>query len=144
MADVNGDGLLDFAIANQWAQSTFYWNHSPRAGAFLGLSLLVPNGPVAGATARVLRYPITGLAARPAIGADVSVRLSKRRTLIGEVDGGNGGGSANAPEVLLGLGRTYTDPLAVDVAWRSVGGALEHVRLELRPGWHTVVLGGKR
>ncbi|HBL12708.1 MAG TPA: RNA-binding protein, partial [Cyanobacteria bacterium UBA11162] len=39
-ADVDGDGDLDFAIANQWEPSYFYRNDSQKAGKFLELRLL--------------------------------------------------------------------------------------------------------
>jgi enediyne biosynthesis protein E4 len=147
MADVNGDGLLDFAIANQWAPSSIYWNHSPRAGSFLGLNLVVPAGAAAsGASAatRVLQYPSQGLAARPAIGADATIQLPDGRRLVGEVDGGNGHASANAPELLFGLGSRAPDRLPVRLTWIAAGGALRHASLELAPGWHTVLLGAAR
>ncbi|HWS53044.1 MAG TPA: VCBS repeat-containing protein, partial [Pyrinomonadaceae bacterium] len=38
-ADVDGDGRLDFAVANQWDASVFYRNEGAGAGAFLGLRL---------------------------------------------------------------------------------------------------------
>jgi hypothetical protein len=142
MADVNGDGLLDFAIANQWAPSSMYWNRSPRAGSFLGLDLVVPLGtrpPPPAVT--VAAYPSHSLAVRPAIGALATVRLPSARRLIGEVDGGNGHASDSAPELLFGLGRNAGNQIAVQVTWRAVGGELRHARLELAPGWHTVVLG---
>ncbi|HEY8020394.1 MAG TPA: FG-GAP and VCBS repeat-containing protein, partial [Thermoanaerobaculia bacterium] len=36
VADVDGDGRLDLAVANQWGDSYFYRNVSPHPGAFLG------------------------------------------------------------------------------------------------------------
>lgn len=142
MADVNGDGLLDLAIANQWAPSTFYWNRSRRAGSYLGLDLVVPLGTHAPPqTVTDLSYPSPGLAARPAIGATAIVRLRDGRRLIGDVDGGNGHASASAPELLFGLGPGPGNRIAVRVTWRAVGGQLRHADLELSPGWHTVMLG---
>ena len=41
-ADVDGDGDLDFAVANQWEPSAFYQNNCPACGAFLALRLLLP------------------------------------------------------------------------------------------------------
>jgi hypothetical protein len=41
-ADVDGDGLLDFALANQWEPSYFFRNLAPKPGAFLGLNLRLP------------------------------------------------------------------------------------------------------
>jgi hypothetical protein len=142
MADVNGDGLLDFAIANQWAPSSMYWNRSPRAGSFLGLDLVVPLGTLPPPPAvTVAAYPSHSSAVRPAIGAVATVRLPSGQRLIGEVDGGNGHASASAPELLFGLGRRAGARIAVEVSWRAVGGELRHAQLELAPGWHTVVLG---
>jgi hypothetical protein len=43
-ADVDGDGDLDFAVANQWETSRFFRNDGPGPGAFLGLHLLLPIG----------------------------------------------------------------------------------------------------
>ena len=36
VADVDGDGALDFAVANQWAASSFYRNTGPAAGRSWG------------------------------------------------------------------------------------------------------------
>src|SRR5215831_12975789 len=41
-ADVDGDGLLDFAVGNQWEDSAFYHNQTKSAGNFLQLYLLLP------------------------------------------------------------------------------------------------------
>ena len=41
-ADVDGDGDLDFAVANQWETSRFYQNECPNCDAFLGVHLLLP------------------------------------------------------------------------------------------------------
>jgi hypothetical protein len=42
VADVNGDGRLDFAIANQWGPSYVFINEAPNPGSFLGLHVLLP------------------------------------------------------------------------------------------------------
>jgi hypothetical protein len=142
LADVFGNGLLDFAVANQWARSTMYLNRSRRRGAYLGLNLVVPLGTEApGSSVRVRSYPNVGLAARPAVGAEAWVNLP-HRTLVQSVDGGNGHASASAPQLLFGLGPRAADRVAVHLVWRAVGGALRRARLELTPGWHTLVLGG--
>src|SRR5205085_6810162 len=39
VADVDGDGRLDIAVANMWGVSSFYHNESPNTGEFLGLHL---------------------------------------------------------------------------------------------------------
>ena len=43
VADVDGDGRLDYAVANQWAPSSFYHNDAANPGAFLGLRLRSPT-----------------------------------------------------------------------------------------------------
>ena len=45
LADVDGDGRLDFAVANQWEPSFLFRNTAPNPGAFLGLHLRLPVGP---------------------------------------------------------------------------------------------------
>lgn len=51
--DVDGDGRLDYAVANQWEDSWFYRNRSPYAGSFLGLHIRRGKVSVIGATATV-------------------------------------------------------------------------------------------
>lgn len=137
--DVNGDGVLDLAIANQWERSYLYLNHSPRRGAFLGLDLLLPPTGVRGST-RVLGYPVRGLVGRPAIGAEALLRRPDGRRVLAEVDGGNGHASARAPELHFGLGPGRFGRLPVALAWRDGDGFVHRQRLLLRPGWHTVLL----
>ncbi|HEX4613500.1 MAG TPA: VCBS repeat-containing protein [Urbifossiella sp.] len=67
LADVDGDGRLDFAVANQWGPSFLFRNTAPNPGAFLGLHLRLPvgPGPVTGPWCwKVTRGP-TGRAGRP-------------------------------------------------------------------------------
>jgi hypothetical protein len=142
-ADVDGDGRLDFAVANQWESSFFYRNESPSAGAFLGLRLVLPL--IAGESARPQvkagRPPLGGLA-RPAVGAGAVVHLPDGRVLVRQIDGGNGHASARSPELHFGLGATAaSQDLRVDLSWRDPGGRVWRDSVELKPGWHTVVLG---
>lgn len=141
-ADVDGDGRLDFAVANQWEPSMFYYNESADPGAFLGLRLLLPVG--ADATAQFAARPgrPTDMRGRPAIGAAVTVSLPDGSSLVAQVDGGNGHSGKRSPELLLGLGDHPVDrPLQMEVRWRDSSGQTHQQRLELLPGWHTVVLG---
>jgi enediyne biosynthesis protein E4 len=142
MADVDGDGRLDFATANQWAPSPLYMNRSPRTGSFLGLDLRLDRGLEAGRT-RTLRYPTAGVRARPAVGATAAVLRPGGRQMTGEVDGGNGHASVRAAQLLFGLGPRPASPIAVKLTWRADGGSLQRTRLTLRLGWHTVLLGGR-
>jgi hypothetical protein len=130
IADVDGDGRLDFAIANQWETSYFFRNTSPHAGAFLEL---------------LPRLPVTNAAAgrtRPAVGAEVTVTLPDGRRMVAQVDGGSGHSGKRAPEVHFGLGSLNpATPLRVDVRWRDGQGRPQATTLRLTPGRHVFVLG---
>jgi hypothetical protein len=141
LADVDGDGLLDFAIANQWQDSYFVHNESPSGGSFLGLHLLQPLQAGQPTRARPL-HPGPDLYGRPAIGAAVSVRLPDGRLFSTQVDGGSGHSGKRSPDVLFGLGRIAPgETLDVELKWRDPGGAVRSETVKLAPGWHTVVLG---
>jgi len=146
LADVDGDGRLDFAVGNQWEPSAFYRNRAPRPGRFLGLHLLLPVG--AGAVERTLvadGHPGPGSRGRAAIGARAAVRLPDGRRIAGAVDGGSGHSGKRSHEVLLGLDAFPPDrPLDVDVAWRDVRGSVHRETFALKPGWHTLVLASPR
>ena len=143
-ADVDGDGRLDFAVANQWDVSYFFHNESPRQGAFLGLHLRLPIGG-GGAGAKVCRgHRVTNDTSRPAIGASVSVRLPDGRLLVSQSDGGNGHSGKRSPDIFLGLGATPADALLdVELYWRDQKGQAQKRVLKFSQGWHTVLLGGQ-
>ena len=140
-ADVDGDGRLDFAVANQWDTSYFYRNTSPHSGAFLGLRLVVPILKEEGEQVSVGQAAI-GHRVRPAIGASATVHLPDGRRLVAQVDGGNGHSGKRSPELHFGLGAEPPDtPLKVDLRWRGPNGQLFLRTLYLTPGRHTVQLG---
>jgi hypothetical protein len=127
-ADVDGDGDLDFAVGNQWQDSRFYRNDAPRAGAFLGLRLMI-------AAERSSSKRL-----RPAIGAAATVHAASG-ILIAQVDGGNGHSGKRSPELHFGLGNApANEPLSVDVTWRDGTGAVRKRTYKLAPGWHTLDL----
>jgi hypothetical protein len=128
IADVDGDGRLDFVFANQWEDSFFYRNASAGRHAFLGLDLRLP---IAG-----------GAGTRPAVGAEARVTLADGRRLVAQVDGGNGISGKRAPQLHFGLGEMARGQvLAVEIRWRDGGGTVRSRTLRLAPGWHAVVLG---
>jgi hypothetical protein len=137
--DVNGDGRLDLAVADQWAPSYLFVNTSPGRKHYLGLRLLLPPVGVS-ASGRLFAGRPGRLLARAAVGAEATVDLPGGRTLIGQIDGGNGHASARAPELLFGLGALGPVRLSVRVAWRDTFGALHRATYRLRPGWHTILL----
>lgn len=133
IADVDGDGDLDFALAHQWGPVVFYRNESPPAGRSLNLRVVLP---VDGAVA-------TGgpIATRPAVGATVIVRAPDGRRFTSYVDGGNGHTGRRSPDVHVGVGKVAADaPLETTIVWRDRSGRHEQTTT-LTPGWHTVTLG---
>jgi hypothetical protein len=142
-ADAEGDGDLDFAVANQWKPSRFYLNTSPDPGAYLGLHLLLPLSPGPSATTRIFSgHPGAETLGRPALGATVIVRLPDGRRLVSQVDGGNGHSGKRSPDLHFGLGRLPADTeVEVDLRWRDPDGQVRNQTLRLRPGWHTLLLG---
>lgn len=144
-ADVDGDGRLDFAVANQWAPSSFYRNTAGDSGAFLGLHLLRPLRPGApGETWSRPGHPGRDTPGSPAIGATVIVSRHDGKRLAGQVDGGNGHSGKRSHALHFGLGRdpeAGTDPVAVNVRWRHPDGTVDETNLVVPLGWHTVLLG---
>ncbi|HEY4426301.1 MAG TPA: CRTAC1 family protein [Pyrinomonadaceae bacterium] len=142
-ADVDGDGRLDFAVANQWNTSYFYHNESPNTGAFLGLHLLLPLHRDETAKTSVHEgHPGTNFTGRPAIGAFAAVNLPDGRRLVAQVDGGNGHSGKRSTDLHFGLGHLSPDKaLRVELRWRDPVGQIHQDTLQLSPGWYTVLLG---
>ena len=138
-ADVDGDGDLDFAIANQWEDSHFYRNNcTTHCGKFLGLHLRK-------AVNTNLQKPLTvhkghpTTPSSPAIGAMAKVTLPDGRQLIAQVDGGNGHSGKRSHDLHFGLGEvSVKKPLKVELRWRDEQGQIHHDEIWLTPGWHTI------
>lgn len=140
-ADVDGDGDLDFAVANQWEPSVFYRNVKMHPNAFLGLHLVLPADE--NVSSHVIPgHPPKELKSRPAVGATARVQLPGGRRQVAQVDGGNGHSGTRSPNLHFGLGNVSEKAqIRVDVGWRDTEGTIRHEQLTLSPGWHTVVLG---
>jgi hypothetical protein len=142
--DVDGDGDLDMAVANQWDVSRYYRNDAPRPGAFLGLHLVLPANAAVAATAVRPGHPAGGVRTRPAVGASATVHLPDGSVRTAQVDGGAGHSGKRAPGLHFGLGEVPPDArLRVEVRWRGTDGRMRAETLRLGPGWHTVVLGAR-
>jgi hypothetical protein len=125
VGDVDHDGRLDLAVANQWADSRLFRNVGPE-GTYLGLRLVHPVAGQAGATT-------------PAIGATVEVTRADGTRVSRQLYPGNGHTGGDAPEIYIGLGHTGAAPVAVTVHWRDATGR-HSMTAALTPGWHTVTL----
>ena len=93
IADVDGDGKLDFALANQWGPSFFFHNTAPNAGEFLGLHLRLPVG--SSADEATVRWEGAPQAQSEAVASSHraprhTVHLPDGRRLVAQVDGGTG------------------------------------------------------
>jgi hypothetical protein len=121
-ADVDGDGDLDVAFANQWETSFFFRNDAPHPGAFLGLRLLNTDGS-------------------PVIGAVARVQAPDGSHQVRQVDGGNGHSGVRSSDVHFGLGDLVEGTqLPVELWWRDRTGLKHEDSLSLSPGWHSIEL----
>jgi hypothetical protein len=135
IADVDGDGDLDCAFANQWAAPSFYRNDTSAAHRSLVLRLLVPVAPRG--------------AHRPAVGASAVVHVpaaagAVAARLVAQVDGGNGHSGKRSPELHFGLGAWHPGrPLRVELTWRDARGGVRKAERQLTAGRHTIILGAE-
>ena len=143
VADVDGDGRLDFAVANQWGPSFLFHNEAPAPGAFLILRLCLPVEATQKAATRVLNtLARPERPCRPAIGASATVSWGTSNKSTAQVDGGTGHSGKRSHELHFGLGRLEPHtPLRVDLRWRGQDGRRHEESLTLEPGRYTVLLG---
>jgi hypothetical protein len=139
IADVFGDGRLDYAVAHQWGPTVFYRNLSPQDNRFLELHLRVPLAPQRGVT----DVPAGQIPpSMPAIGAAATLHMPDGQRCLAQVDGGNGHSGKRAPELHFGLGDTPANAkLPVALQWRDSTGRVWHTQITLAPGRHTILLG---
>lgn len=142
IADVNGDGRLDFAIANQWGDSYFFHNQSSTDNKFLALRLLLPAGKtVQKAISIHPGFIQPAQPCYPAVGAEATVYLPDGSKLTTQVDGGSGHSGKRSPEIHFGLHRLADgQELKVALRWRDKSGQLQSENIKLLPGCHTILL----
>ena len=140
VADVDGDGDQDFAVANQWEPSFLYRNNCANCKNFIGLHLRFAAGDKKSSKVSVYAGHPVGLT-RPAIGAGAKLQLPDGRSLSAQVDGGNGHSGRRSQDLHFGLGAApTTQALHVRLHWRDHDGKVHAETLNLTPGWHTVLL----
>jgi enediyne biosynthesis protein E4 len=124
LGDVNGDGLLDMVVANQWANSTLLLNTRTDAPPGADLHLVVPGA--AGGT-------------RSAIGAEVdAVAATGVPAQKYQLYPANGHAGVSAADIHLGLPRDGA-PLHATVSWRDADG--HHTApITVTSGHHVVLL----
>ncbi|GGK76369.1 RNA-binding protein [Planomonospora parontospora subsp. parontospora] len=129
LADIDHDGRLDYAVANQWRQSFLHRNNRSTQHPFLGIQLVRPatcGGAPEAATA-------------PAIGATALVRSGAAGARTAQVYPAAGHAGVSSPELLFALD-DRTTAANVTVTWRDACGTRHDTDLSLAPGWHTVLL----
>ncbi|GAA3748879.1 FG-GAP repeat domain-containing protein [Salinactinospora qingdaonensis] len=122
--DINGDGLLDAVLANQWQDSRVLLNQAPDARPGISLNLVTPAA--------------VGDAHRPASGATVTAPPTgdlpqQRRQLF------PGNGHVGVSDDTLHLAAPRTGSLPVTVEWLA-DGDVQSAQVELPPGDSTVEL----
>lgn len=127
VADTDGDGAQDFAVARQWGPPAFYHNNHPGTGQYLGLRLYRPAGGI-------------GVVGTPAYGAQVRLVAADGHTQLAQLDGGGGHSGKRSFDVFFGLGANGDAPASAELRWRDVNGAIHRQTLSLTPGWHDLML----
>nr|ACH85580.1 hypothetical protein [Actinomyces sp. Lu 9419] len=140
LADIDGDGDLDWIEANQWADARIVQNNHDGAGAFLGLRVL--RSTSGAAEPRVLE----GLRAQHEVGGTAAIGASAVFTDAGGatyrsyVDGGNGHSGQSSTDIHFGLSPDAAERQTVKLTWRDTSGTVQTTEIQAGPGWHTVVL----
>lgn len=137
--DVDGDGKLDFVIANQWGPSYFLHNSSPIFNQFLQLQVLHSLEKRSDSNLYIGTWDGT-TRGRPAIGAEVVVTLPNGRKVSTQIDGGNGHSGRRAPEAYFGLGHLGGEKVSIEVFWRFAGKRRTTGPIRCAPGRYTLVL----
>lgn len=153
IADCDGDGDLDFAIANQWERSWYFRNnHSTKSAdsnsrvsnPSLVLDLLVPVTSESVSKTTVYEGPKAAGLGSPAIGARVRIHGANGVPFASQVDGGSGHSGQRSPQIHFGLADKTAFPdtskIEVDFRWRDRRGRACKAKRTLTTGHFTIVL----
>ncbi|MBM2620109.1 CRTAC1 family protein [Actinoplanes sp. LDG1-06] len=132
VADADGDGRQDFAVARQWAAPSYYRNTTQAPGDYIGLRLY---RPAEGAGDDVI--------GTPAYGAQVRVTTADGRVRLAQLDGGGGHSGKRSLDVFVGLGDTGGAPVQVAIVWRDRAGQVHNQTTSMTSGWRDLMLTDK-
>lgn len=136
--DVDGDGRLDFVVANQWETSRFFHNVGAARSRTLELHLRLPVQPQA--QTKIAAGTVADARATDAIGATARVTPldSTSPRAMAQVDGGNGHSGKRAAELHFGLGNASA--AQVELRWRDRSGTRRQTTMRLSAGIWTIFL----
>lgn len=143
VADVDGDGLIDFVFANQWEPSVYFRNSVANHNKSLSLRLLLPVDP----NHPFEIDPETEVAASVAVGAtaslifDPATAARKPMVTVADVLSGTGHSGHGSQEIHFGLAEYSNSTIDVHLQWRSRMGTLVSQTVTITPGRHTILLG---
>lgn len=139
-ADIDGDGRIDFAIANQWEASFLFRNVSDTGNRSLSLRVQFPVSATARDKSPSATDDRVAPLGRAAIGAIVTLTMPDGGKHVAIVDGGSGHSGKRSHEVHFGLGSIPEGtPLKVDVRWREFESVMTQ-QFDVTPGRHTLIL----
>ncbi|WP_434739746.1 CRTAC1 family protein [Micromonospora sp. SH-82] len=133
VADPDGDGAQDIAVARQWGAPAYFRNTRGDSDNHLSLRLSRP------ALAADGRTPST-TGTSPAYGAHVTITTADGRTQVGQLDGGGGHSGRRSFDVFFGLGDAADRPVSVQLCWRDLNGQTHRQTIDLTAGRHDLLL----
>ncbi|MEI2367350.1 MULTISPECIES: CRTAC1 family protein [Niallia] len=139
IADINGNGQLDYAMASQWDDSFLYINKTKTNNKFIGLDIVFPIANKENSI-KVSKGKAIGKRKRYALGAVVEVFLPNGKTLIAQVDGGNGHSGKRSNEIHFGLGDLDLKNASAKITWRNSNGKIVTETIKVNSGWQTIWL----
>lgn len=139
LADIDGDGDLDWVEANHFADSRLLVNECAPCGPFVGLRLLRVRGQVSSNNVDGLKAAHT-VGGTVAIGATVSLELPSGDRKTAYVDGGNGHGGQQSTDIHLGLVGKTTTPINATIKWRDFEGNVQTTTIRVYQKWQTILL----